>query len=341
MTLPTDRRIRELARTVSRMVVDHLGQGFGKPLVVAVSGGADSSALLRLLTDTQSRHGWRIRAAHVDHAIQSPSVRARFREAARELAAAAEVPLDICEADARAEADRSDDGLEAAARRVRYEALAQIASDRGAPAVAVAHTRDDQAETVIMHILRGSGLDGLSGMPPLRPLGDGLQLLRPMLDVTRDETESVCRAYGWIPVHDPSNDDQVHTRNRIRRSLLPLMQEINPNVAERLAQLARSVATDRELLELIGRESLTQLAEADGAMTRRSFLALPGPLQVRVIRAFCREHDVTLSAERTAAALQVIQHGFGVVELPEGGRLCVASGTIAFESGCPPAGDCG
>ncbi|MYB21362.1 MAG: tRNA lysidine(34) synthetase TilS [Chloroflexi bacterium] len=337
MTLPTDRRTREVGRTVSRVVVDHLGQGFGQPLVVAVSGGADSSALLCLLADTQSRHGWRIRAAHVDHAIQSSLVRARFREAARKLATAVEVPLDISEVDARAEAERSQDGLEAAARRVRYDALARVAQERGASAVAVAHTLDDQAETVLMHILRGSGLDGLSGMAPLRDMADGLRLVRPMLDVTRAETEAVCRTYAWTPVEDPSNLDQDHTRNRVRMSLLPLMREFNPNVAERLAGLAGSVAADRDLLEMVGGQALSQLCDEHGTIARRSFLSLPGQLQVRVIRAFCRERGVTLSAERTGAALQVIQHGHGVVELPEGGRLSVARGTIALDPGCPPA----
>ncbi len=341
MTLPTDRRIREIARTAARSVVDQLGQGHGKPLVVAVSGGADSSALLLVLTDTQSRHGWRVRAAHVDHGIQSNEVRGRFRRAAQELAAVAGVPLDMLQADARTEAERSGDGLEAAARWVRYDALAELARERGAPAVAVAHTLDDQAETVLLHLLRGSGLDGLSGMPPLRALGDDLRLVRPLLEVTRSQTEAVCRAYGWAPIQDPSNEDPAHRRNRIRRSLLPLMDEIHPGVGGRLAQLARSVAADRELLELIGRETLSQLVDANGAMARRSFLALPGPLQVRVIRAFCQGQGVTLSAERTAAALQVIHHGHGVVELPGGVRLSVAGGTMGFKSACPPAGGCG
>lgn len=341
MTMPIDRRNRETARTTARALVDHLGQGFGKPLVVAVSGGADSSALLLVLADTQARHGWRIRAAHVDHAIQSERVRERFRLAAQKLATFAGVPLDLLHADARAEAETSKDGIEAAARRVRYAALAAIARERGAPAVAVAHTRDDQAETVLMHLLRGSGLDGLSGMPPLRLMDDEVQLVRPMLNVTRAETESVCGAYGWAPVHDPSNDQPVHTRNRIRMSLLPVLRQLNPNIAERLAGLASSVAADRELLEMVGRQALDQLRDEQGAIARRSFLSLPGPLQVRVIRAFCREHGVTLSAERTTAALQVIQHGHGVVELPEGGRLSVAGGTIAFKLACPPRGNCG
>ena len=336
MTLPTDRRIREIGRGVARQLVESVGSGAGRQLIVAVSGGADSSALLLLLSDTQSRHGWRVHAAHVDHLIQAASVRDEFRASATELAATAGVPLEIVEADASSEADSSSDGLEAAARRVRYRALNDLALSLGAPAVATAHTQDDQAETVMLHILRGSGLDGLSGMPRVRPLSDEVALVRPMLDVSRAETESVCQAYGWTPAHDPSNDDLIHTRNRVRRSLLPLMQAINPNVTERLAELARSVGSDRELLDLVGRQALEQILDEDGGLPRRLLLSLPGQLQVRVIRSFTQAHGVTLSSERTASALQVIHNGHGVVELPEGVCLRVAGGAVTIEGSSPP-----
>ena len=336
VTLPTDRRIREIGRRVARQLVESVGSGAGRQLVVAVSGGADSSALLLLLTDTQSRHGWRVRAAHVDHLIQTGSVRAEFCTSAGELANTAGVPFDIIEADASSEAASSSDGLEAAARRVRYRALNDLALAFGAPAVATAHTQNDQAETVLLHILRGSGLDGLSAMPPVRPLSDEVALVRPMLDVTRAETEFVCLAYGWTPAHDPSNDDLIHTRNRVRRSLLPLMQAINPNVSERLADLARSVGSDRELLDLVGRQALEQILDEDGGLPRRVFLSLPGQLQVRVIRSFTQAQGVTLSSERTASALQVIHNGHGLVELPEGVCLRVAGGVVTIEGSSPP-----
>ena len=293
--------------------------------------------MLLLLADTQSRHGWRIRAAHVDHLIQAEGVRAQFRRASAEVAARAAVPFDVVQADAPSEMASSSDGPEAAARRVRYRALAQLALERGASVVAVAHTQDDQSETVLLHILRGSGLDGLSGMPATRALGDDVQLLRPLLEVTRAETEAVCLAYGWSPVYDPSNDRLEHTRNRVRHSLLPLMTEINPNISERLAQMARSVGSDRELLDLIGQQTLEQLRSDSGALPRRLFMSLPGQLQSRVVRALCREHEIILTAERTAAALQVIHTGHGLVELPDGAGLSVAGGTIRFVPPCPPA----
>ena len=337
MTLPTDRRIRDIGRRISRALVEAVGAGYGRPLIAAVSGGADSSAMLLSLADTQSRHGWRIRAAHVDHLIQSEEVRASFRQASAEVAAMAGSPIEFVQADAASEAESSSDGLEAAARRVRYAALAELAQERGSSVVAVAHTQDDQSETVLMHILRGSGLDGLSGMPTARPLTEEVRLVRPLLEVTRAETESVCQAYGWRPVHDPSNDLPEHTRNRIRHSLLPLLNEFNPNVSERLAQLARSVSSDRALLDLIGEQTLEQLRDDEGALPRRMFMSLPGQLQNRVVRALCREHGVILSAERTAAALQVIHTGHGQVELPDGARLSVAGGTIDVVPRCPPA----
>lgn len=341
MTHPSDRSIREIGRRVARSLVELLGVGHERPLIAAASGGTDSSALLLLLADTTARHGWSVRAAHVDHLIQSETVRAMFRSTSRQLAEAVGVPFDLAEVDAVSEAERSSGGLEAAARTARYRALKQLALDRGAPGIVVAHTRDDQTETVLLHILRGSGLDGLSGMPQVRNLGGGVRLGRPLLDVTRAETEAVCRAYGVTPARDPSNDEPAYTRNRVRQSLLPMLESFNPNIAERLAELAKSVGADRELLGLVGSQTLQQLRGASGELARRQFLALPGQLQVRVIRSLCAEQGITLTSERTAAALQVILHGHGVVELPGRHNLTVAGGTIALAPPCPPEGVAG
>lgn len=338
---PSDRAIREVGRRAARSVVELLGVGYERPLIAAVSGGADSSAMLLMLADTTARHGWRMRAAHVDHGIQSESVRETFRSSSRQLADLAGVPYDVAEADAPSEAERASGGLEAAARTVRYRALKQLALDCGAPAIVVAHTRDDQAETVLLHMIRGSGLDGLRGMPAVRELGDGVRLGRPLLDVSRAETMAVCNAHGVTPVADPSNDEPTYARNRVRHSLLPMLESFNPNISGRLAELATSVGADRELLELVGSQTLEQLRGASGELARREFLALPGPLQVRVVRSLCAEQGITLTAERTAAALQVILHGHGVVELSGRHNLTVARGTIALSPPCPPRGEAG
>ena len=329
-----DRQLRALGRTVADALTVAAGEGRGRPLIAAVSGGADSSAMLRLLADTEERHGWRVRAAHVDHGIQAEPIRRRFRCAVEQLTARLNVPLDVLDVDAPAEAQRSGDGLEAAARHVRYRALTDLALRRGAPIVAAAHTRDDQAETVLLHILRGTGLDGLSGMPSIRSLADGVELVRPMLQLTRADSEAVCRAIGWEPVHDPSNDSSRHTRNRVRRELLPLMREFNPNATERLVQLAALASDDRALLDRMTQDAL-ESSRGDDALRRRSLLALPDALRARVVRQFCRERGVELTAERTAAAMAVIGSGHGRVEAPGGSRLTVAGGTVRLETANP------
>ena len=330
MSDATSRPTRALARRVSDALVHAVGVGHGRPLIVAVSGGADSSALLHLLSDTVARHGWSVRAAHVDHGIQSEDVRAAFSCAVQRLAQRLGVPVDLLEVDAPAEASRSGDGIEAAARTVRYDALIQLALDRGAPAIAAAHTQDDQAETVLLHLLRGSGLDGLSGMPLQRPLADGVDLARPMLSLSRADSEYVCRAIGWQPVHDPSNDSDVHTRNRVRRILLPLMRDFNPRVVERLAGAAEIASADRAVLEDVTRRALedVQCGRLE-TIDRRRMLDLPPTLATRVVREFCRARGIVLSAERTAAAMAVITRGHGTAELP-GGSLSVADGTVSL-----------
>ena len=336
MSHATSRPTRARARRVSDALLQAVGPGHGRPLIVAVSGGADSSALLLLLADTVSRHGWSLRAAHVDHRIESEDVRATFSRAAQGLAQRLGLPFDLLQVDAPAEAARNSDGIEAAARTVRYDALIQLARNLGAPAIAAAHTQDDQAETVLLHLLRGSGLDGLSGMPLLRSLTDGIDninLVRPMLSLSRADSESVCRAIGWQPVHDPSNDSDAHTRNRVRRTLLPLMRDINPRVVERLASLSELASADRAALEDLTRCALEQVKQAQRGriqtLDRRRMLDLPPTLAARVVREYCQARGIALSAERTAAAMAVITSGHGTAQLP-GGSLSVADGTVSL-----------
>ena len=294
------RPIQALAHRTARALTAAVGQGEGRLLLAALSGGPDSAALLFLLKESQPQHGWPLRAAHIDHGIQAAPIRQSFRDTAQAAADLAEVPLDIVEVDAPAEAAARGAGLEAAARSVRYQALTQLAQQHHAAAVATAHTRDDQAETVLLHLLRGSGLDGLSGIPQQRALSRSVQLVRPLLGMTRSDTEAVCRASRFPPVHDPANADPHPTRNRIRRDLLPHLQEFNPRITERLATLAATAAEDRALLEEITAAALAQVQEDATALNRRRLLALSPPLRRRVLRQFC----TPLSAERTAAALQ-------------------------------------
>ena len=249
------------------------------------------------------------------HRISAARQRRAFRAAAARAAELAQVPLDIRCADAPARARERRIGIEAAAREVRYEALALAARERGATVVAVAHTRNDQAETMLLHIVRGAQLDGLAGMRPLAPLpyAEGappLRLVRPMLDLTRDDTRAICAAWGFEPAEDPANDDLERLRNRLRHRLLPQLRELNPQLDAALARLAEGAAADRAFLDQAAAAALDGLTagdeDAEGAWPRAELAALHPALRRRVLRLIAAGAGLELSGERTAAAERLL-----------------------------------
>ena len=199
------------------------------PIVLAVSGGTDSTALALLLAELHEEFGLVLHVAHFDH-------RARPRAAAADAAFVAELAnhigatLRVGRADAPPK--NEDD-----ARNARYDFLRRVARDLGATAIATGHTRDDQAETVLLHLARGSGLAGLAGMRPER---DGI--VRPLLTIGRSDTVAVCAAAGIAPREDPTNRSLRFARNRIRHRVLPELVKLNPEVASAIARLADAAA---------------------------------------------------------------------------------------------------
>ena len=199
------------------------------PIVLAVSGGADSTALSLLLAELREEFGLVLHVAHFDH-------RARPRAAAADAAYVAELAnhigatLRVGRADA---APKNEDD----ARNARYDFLRRVARDLGATAIATGHTCDDQAETVLLHLTRGSGLAGLAGMRPER---DGI--VRPLLAIGRSETVAMCAAAGVTPREDPTNRSLRFARNRIRHRVLPELVKLNPEVAGAIARLADAAA---------------------------------------------------------------------------------------------------
>jgi tRNA(Ile)-lysidine synthetase-like protein len=199
------------------------------PLVLAVSGGTDSTALCLILAELRDEFGLVLHVAHFDH-------RARPRATAADAAFVAELanhigaPVRIGRADA---APKSEDD----ARNARYEFLRRVARDLGATAIATGHTRDDQAETVLLHLTRGAGLAGLAGMRPER---DGI--VRPLLTLARADTVAVCEAAGITPREDPTNRSLRFSRNRIRHRVLPELAKLNPEIASAIVRLADAAA---------------------------------------------------------------------------------------------------
>jgi tRNA(Ile)-lysidine synthase len=283
-----------LSRFARGLLAEWRRQGWparGERVVVAVSGGADSSALLLALEEL-SEGGWLalgVTAAHLDHGLRGESGRADARWVGRQARALGfDVVIGRAKVGERASAER--DNLEQSARRARYEFLSKVARERGARAVLVAHTLDDQAETVLLRLLRGSGADGAGGMRPERLLEDegrtrgfakrrtpgradgkceneeragGIFLRRPLLAwARRADTEGYCRERGVEFRADEMNEDERFARARVRRRLLPLLETFNPRAAEALARAARLLGEDSDALELLASELLEE-ARAD------------------------------------------------------------------------------
>ncbi|WP_328342268.1 tRNA lysidine(34) synthetase TilS [Micromonospora sp. NBC_00421] len=226
---------------VRRALADLSADG---PVLVACSGGADSLALAVATAFVASRLGRPAGLVTVDHGLQAGSA----ERAAAVAGWAGRVGFDPVEAVPVTVAGRPG-GPEAAARQARYQALADVARRHGAAAVLLGHTRDDQAETVLLALARGAGPRGLAGMPARRDLA-GVPLLRPLLDVTREQTRSACAALGLTPWEDPHNTDPSYARARVRADVLPaLVAALGAGVLDNLARTARLLAADTAALD--------------------------------------------------------------------------------------------
>jgi tRNA(Ile)-lysidine synthase len=258
--------------------------GLGRPgetLVVALSGGADSVALTDALATLARRHGFRLLAAHLDHGLRPES--ASDAAFCAELAGGLGLEVRLGRADVRSRAGAMGSGLEDAARRERYAFLRTVKEQEGAVAIAVAHSRDDQAETLLLHLLRGAGTAGLAAM---RPWSRGL--LRPLLAVPRRELVEHCTARGLPWREDATNHDLGFLRNRVRHELLPYLESrFNPRTRETLARAARLLADDDDVLEgeAAARTAALVRASPDGfAVSRAGLTALAPAVARRVLR---------------------------------------------------------
>jgi tRNA(Ile)-lysidine synthase len=247
----------------------------GEGVVVAFSGGPDSTALLWGMSEVAARRGIRLAAAHLDHAMD-PGSAARAAGAAR-LAARLGVPLIAGRTDVLA-GRRTGESAEAAARRERYAFLERARREAGARWIATAHHRDDQAETVLLRTLFGSGLEGLAGIRPVHGA-----VVRPLLGLPRSALQAAVAAAGLEPVEDPTNRDTGVPRNRVRHRLLPYLKEEDPELPSRLARLARLAGRARgaggAIERTLGNRLTVRPVEGGIALERAALARLPEALQ--------------------------------------------------------------
>lgn len=335
-----DKADRRLWRTVGQTVRPFSLTSSHTKLLVGVSGGADSLALLHLLW--QRLGAARLVVAHLDHGLRpAAAAEAAFVEAT---AAAWQIPFVSQKINVARLAECDKLSLEAAGRQARYRFLAEQAQVVGATAVAVAHHADDQAETVLLHLLRGSGSAGLRGMRPVSdvPGAKGVVLVRPFLHLSRAEIEAYCARHGLEPRHDSSNDDGQFTRNRIRHELLPLLESYNPQISARLQQLATITADEYAALsaefELIWPTVLLASGAMGCQLDRVVFNRLPVAWQRLALRRVVQQlrpfHTEVRFATVEQARLLSLEPASGTaVFLPGGLVMQVTAGQLAFGEG--------
>lgn len=295
------------------------GLDAGTPLCVGFSGGADSTALLDML------RGRRVTALHVHHGLRGEEA---DRDAAfcRRFCRDRDIPFVLLTVDVLREKRRGE-SVETAARRLRYAALTDWMKQNGVPLLVTAHHADDQAETMLLHITRGAGTRGLSGIPACRPLGEGLFVTRPLLAVPKEDILAYVEKRGLPYVTDGTNEQDGCDRNRLRHTVLPAIKEVRPDATRQFALCAARLAADEAYFENVAAAFLKE----EGPAPRLSALAaLPDPVLLRVLEQLLPN---PFSAAQFEAAARLIRAGkpHASVSLPprltlvaENGRLTVA-----------------
>lgn len=323
----------------------------GQTVLVALSGGADSMCLLHVLRRLCGTLGIRLYALHVDHALRPES--SHQAELVRSHCAQWGIPCAVRRVDVLKRRAACGESTQDAARKLRYEALTAAAAEVGADRIAVGHTADDQAETVLMRLLRGTGLTGLAGIPPVR---DGI--IRPLIEVWGDQTRDYCRRHGLPVIDDPSNQSDRYLRNRVRHDLIPYIErQYNPAFRAALCRVAELARAEDEWLEAQAAQAYASAAvagESGPGWSRVRALglrSLPVALARRVLRYAYRKATGSFGPplERIDAALALcgpkaqggakVELGGGSYAVRRGPFVELYAGNAAPEPcAVPPAG---
>ncbi len=313
----------------------------GAHILVACSGGPDSSVLLDVLARAAASRHWRLTVAHFNHGVRG---KAADEDEAFVRDRAAALHLDVC-VGRPAALEHTD---EASLRTARYDWLAQAAQERGASHVAVGHTRDDQVETVLLRLVRGTGLRGLGGMRPARALSaaSGVQVVRPLLALGRAHVLQYAETRNLSYRVDATNADRARARNRLRHDLLPLVRNLEPGVDVRIARLAEHLAHDEAYLADATAALDAALDRGRGfgwlAYDRPALAAAPVALRSRLLRHAFRTVAVSAYAP-DADGIDGVMHALasdvptGAVDWPGGVRVRWTAAAVVLARVPPPA----
>lgn len=301
----------------------------GDRIAVGVSGGADSVALLRFLAALRPQFGWDLVVCHIHHGLRGAEAD-RDECFVRALAEQLGLPCAVSRIDAAALALRHHISVEEAGRQARYAFFAQTAGEGGR--IATAHTLDDSIETVLMNLVRGTGLRGLCGIPRIRG-----NIVRPLLDCTRAEVEDYLGALGQPYCTDSTNLTDDYTRNRIRHDILPRLCALNPNFPGAMARMLPRLAAQQALTDCLAAQSAQQLHAACGGLSRQGLSALPEPVCDRLLLRLLEQNRLPVSAAAVERMTETLRTG-GKLDLAARSWFFVAQGDLAAVIYAPPGG---
>jgi tRNA(Ile)-lysidine synthase len=305
----------------------------GEKLVVAVSGGADSVCLLHVLVGLKAQLKVKLHLAHLNHQLRDTESEADA-DYVSDLAQRLGIPATIERQDVKAYQKKMRLSPEEAAREVRYRFLTEVAGAIGAKRVAVGHTQDDHIETILMHLIRGAGTRGMRGLQPSTewPSKTGsLTVIRPLLEVSHQETEEYCRRHQLAPRLDASNLSLSPLRNRIRQQLLPLLKNYNPAIDEALLRTGRIAGDDIDFLDKETALLWKKLARQEGEaiiLNRKGLDQLPPTLQRYLLRTGAER----LLGSAKDIEMRHIEEMMALLGKPAGKRLSLP-GTLSFVTG--------
>ena len=297
----------------------------GGTILCAVSGGRDSVCLLHYLHSISAAYGFSVAAAHYNHHMR-PTAQ-RDEDFVRSLCTALAVPFYTDGCDVVAAAEENGCGVEEMGRRLRYEFLETLADTIGAARIATAHHMADQAETMLLHLLRGTGPEGLAGIPPVRD-----RLIRPLLNTPRQEIERYLAHFALDHVEDETNESLAFARNRLRKNVMPELEKINPALRVNMARTAAIVRREDAYLNALAAEYLP--AEGTEVDCRR-LLAAPEALRPRAVRLLAKRLETgkkDWGAVHVETILELVQTGRnGCISLPDGTVAVCSGGMLRLE----------
>ena len=306
---------------IRKAVADHNMLSEGDEVVTALSGGADSVSLLHSLCRLSSELGITVSACHVNHGLRGEEADSDMRFC-QSLCEALGVKLHLLQTDVR-EFQQRHESIEETARRVRYEFFARVSEGKK---LATAHNENDSAETVLLNMLRGTGLKGLCGIPPVRG-----NIIRPLIYCSREEVERYCSDNGLAFVTDKTNLCDDYTRNKVRHNVLPELLKINGSFLDTSARMQRNLREDSDFLESLAEKALAE-AKLEGGYSAEKLSQQPKPIRSRAIRRILMDGGIEPSSLRISMAEEIILKGSGKINPCRNKFVTVKKGRVFIET---------